>query len=141
MSAGIGAPDAAGAGLSLWSDQTGTNRGKRGRFRLNRAVREATIAVWNLITGESHLLSLQQKEEVRYVDLEPPEIGISAVLGCWLYLWACRIPPFAASEAYISQLSDSKPQSYPNEPLDSIEMTSFAAIRACVAAPSCDSCP
>ena len=40
----------------------------------------------------------------------------------------------------ISQLSDSKPPSYPNAPLDSIETTSLAAIHARVAASSCQPC-
>jgi hypothetical protein len=57
------------------------------------------------------------------------------------YFAAAGLPVLGGDISDISQLSDVAAQSYPNETPDPIETKSLAAIPACVAAPSYQSCP
>ena len=63
--------------------------------------------------------------------------GVS-VDGVWFRRVVWPVVPSGGTPGN-AQVSDFTPQSYRNEPPDSSEMSSLAAIRRCVAAPWCDS--
>ena len=96
---------------------------------------------WEILVDNGSLFYAHQSSSSRHFRKQD---YLSHYKTWWNYgsiFQACFLEKSEPLSTGISQLSDFKPRSYPNEPLDSIETTSLAAIRACVAATSCQSCP
>ena len=85
-----------------------------------RAKEQITIDVGRSL-GNAHLLFIMPRMIAYLPFIRVTRLGLED---------DTRVKPDTA-------VSDLTPQSYPDEPLDSNETTSLAAIRACVAAPSC----